>query len=555
MKNFLWAIRAMLTAAVLSACQTGDGPPPGAASASGEPLAAQSGMEAPPDAAPSDTIPAPAEAPGASAPRGTAAKPAPPERTFVFERPENVRGLYLNAWVAGSQKPREALIALAGRTEINSFVIDIKDASGYVSHPSGVPLAQAIGATDDIRIPNLSRLLGQLEEAGIYPIARIVIVKDPLLAAARPDLAIQDSAGGVWRDGKEVAWMNPYQRDVWEYHVALAREVAAWGFPEIQWDYVRFPDASPPEMERARFPGNNGQSRADAIRGFLKYSRDALADTGVRVTADVFGVTTTATSDVGIGQRWESFIDVVDVALPMIYPSHYWKGSFNIDAPNAYPYEIVRAALRDVARRSAAIPDAGGVRPWLQDFSLGDPPYGAAEVRAQIQATYDAGIDEWILWNAGGRYTEEALEPLGGFTDEPLLRIANRLVPASQRHEPPDTTIVFADENLPTASDTTDVLADKNSPTASDTTAVPADENLPEEPDTTAAPADENLPEEPDTTAAPADENSPEEPDTTAVPADENLPEEPDTTAVPADENLPEASEASSETVVEPPAD
>ena len=432
MKNLL---RLMLITAVFAACEADGGSFPGGADSPGGQPATQPPVDAAPPAdpgadaelAPEVVNPPDADLPPDEGATQAAANPDPPERDFfLFERPEKVRGLYLNAWSAGSRRRLAALIALADSTEVNSFVIDIKDASGYVSHPSQVSLAQDIGATGEIRIPSLSYLLGKLEEAEIYPIARIVIVKDPLLTAARPNLAVQDTAGGVWIDGKGIVWLNPYQREVWDYHVALAREVAAWGFPEIQWDYVRFPDAPASELGRAHFPGGDDQPKAEAIRDFLAYSRDALADMGVRVTADVFGVTTSATRDVGIGQVWESFIDVVDVALPMVYPSHYWKGSFGIDTPNAYPYEIVRSALEDALRRSAEMPGAGATRPWLQDFTLGEPRYGAAEVRAQIQATYDVGIDEWILWNPGSRYTEEALEPLGGFADEPLVRIADR---------------------------------------------------------------------------------------------------------------------------------
>ena len=455
MKNLL---RLMLIAAVVSACEADGRSFPGAADSpdGGEPASQPTADEAPAD----DSPPA-AEHPASEPPPAVAA-PDPPERDFfLFMRPEKVRGLYVNSWSAGSRRRLAALTALAERTEINSFVIDIKDASGYVSHPSQVSLAQDIGATGEIRIPSLAYLLGKLEEAEIYPIARIVIVKDPLLTAARPDLAVQDTAGGVWIDGKGIVWLNPYQREVWDYHIALAREVAAWGFPEIQWDYVRFPDAPASEIGRSHFPGGDGQPKAEAIRDFLAYSRDALADMGVRVTADVFGVTTSATRDVGIGQVWESFIDVVDVALPMVYPSHYWKGSFGIDTPNAYPYEIVRSALEDAQRRSAAMPEAGSTRPWLQDFTLGQPPYGAAEVRAQIQATYDVGIGEWILWNPGSRYTEEALEPVGGFVDEPLMRIANEIIPVSRRYELYDTVTVVVEEEGAVGTETGPDVGDK----------------------------------------------------------------------------------------------
>ena len=350
-----------------------------------------------------------------------------------FQRPEHVRGIYLNAWASGSTRRVDALIELARRTEINTFVLDIKDATGFVSHRTQVPLAHEIGATEEIRIRDLPGVLRKLHAAGIYPIARIVIVKDPLLAAARPDMAAQDKSGGIFKDGKGIVWLNPYNEDVWKYNVDLAKEVVAMGFPEVQWDYVRFPDIPPSDKARVVYPGAGDRPMADAIRDLLAYSRRELAPLGVAVTADVFGVTTSASRDVGIGQVWESFISEVDVALPMVYPSHYWEGSFGRKTPNAFPYEIVRRALEDALRRSATVEGAGTTRPWLQDFTLGAPRYGAAEVRAQIQGTYDAGIHEWILWNPGSRYTEDALEPVDGFVQEPVIRIANRVVPVSQR--------------------------------------------------------------------------------------------------------------------------
>ena len=358
----------------------------------------------------------------------------PSARKYRFSRPEHVRGIYVNSWSAGSRRRVAQLLALAERTEINTFVIDVKDATGIVSYPTSVPLAVGAGASG-ARIPQLDWLLGKLEEAGVMPVARIVIAKDPILAAARPELAVRDSAGGVWIGPGGSVWLDPYNREVWRYHVALAREAAAAGFPEIQWDYVRFPDAPARRMAHARFPAYDGRAREVVVREFLAYSRRALRGTGARVTADVFGVTTSARTDVGIGQLWESFIDVVDVALPMVYPSHYARMSFGYAEPNARPYEIVRTALERAVGRSAAVEGAGATRPWLQDFTLGSPRYGAPEVRAQIQATYDAGIDEWVLWNASSRYTEAALEPPGGFAREPLIRVGGEVVPASRRHE------------------------------------------------------------------------------------------------------------------------
>ncbi|MDE2806202.1 MAG: putative glycoside hydrolase [Gemmatimonadota bacterium] len=449
------AVPSLLIAVLSAACGNADGMPESDAVAdtptSEEVSETATGPVASPETDASSVVtgnaPAAASDPHAVATASLDKEPdtTPAERTFFFfARPDHIRGLYVNSWSAGSRRRMAALIDLAERTEINTFVIDIKDASGYVSHPSMVPLAQETGATGDIRIPSMSWLLGQLEAAGIYPVARIVIVKDPVLVAARPELAVQDTAGGVWTDNNGVVWLNPFSEAVWEYHVDLAREVAEMGFPEIQWDYVRFPDAPASALGRAHFPGRNGQPRTTAIRDFLAYSRESLADLEVDVTADVFGVTTSATRDVGIGQVWESFIDVVDVALPMVYPSHYWTGSYGFEEPNAYPYEIVRKALSDALQRSAVLEGAGATRPWLQDFTLGPPRYEAPEVRAQIQAAHDLGILEWVLWNPGSRYTEDALEPAEGFAGEPLVRVGNQVVPVSMRFELFDTTTVLA---------------------------------------------------------------------------------------------------------------
>lgn len=423
--------------------------------------------------------------------------------TERFPYPDAVRGIYLNAWASGSSRRIEALLDFARRTEINTFVIDIKDATGFLSHRTEIPLAHEIGATEEIRIPDLPGLLARLEEEGIYPIARIVIVKDPLLIAARPDLAVQDTAGGVWVDSKEIIWLNPFHRDVWEYHLDIAKEVAAMGFPEIQWDYVRFPDAPRADLERAVFEGADGRTKAQGIRAFLNHAREELAEVGVMSTADVFGVTTSASRDVGIGQVWEAFIDVVDAALPMVYPSHYWQGSFGIQKPNAHPYEIVYRAMRDAARRSAAVEGAGVTRPYLQDFTLGAPRYEAPEVRAQIEATYDAGIREWVMWNPGSRYTEGAYAPEGGWPAdaEPLMRVAGGVHPVSRRHVVIDSVRAAEAE----AEARAQALRDSLNALPPDTVEVAPD--TVSRPDTTGAPvpdADTTVSPRPDTLRAPS---------------------------------------------------
>ncbi|MEX0907102.1 MAG: putative glycoside hydrolase, partial [Gemmatimonadota bacterium] len=250
-----------------------------------------------------------------------------------MRKPDAVRGLYLNAWAAGSTAKLAKLIDIANRTEINSFVIDVKE-GGEVSYRSRVPLAGAIGA-DRAYIGDVRGMLRKLREAGIYPIARIVVFRDAVLADAYSELSVQHVNGGEWQDRDGHRWVDSFNRKVWDYNIALAREALELGFAEVQWDYVRFPDVPQALMRTAAWPAQEGRTKADGIRAFLLYSRQQLAKYDAPVTADVFGLTTSAGTDMGIGQYWEKMADATDVLLPMVYPSHYAKGSYGIAHPNA----------------------------------------------------------------------------------------------------------------------------------------------------------------------------------------------------------------------------
>jgi hypothetical protein len=327
-------------------------------------------------------------------------------------KPAAVRGIYLNAWAAGSGGKIARLIEVANLTEVNSFVIDVKE-GGHVSYRSQVPLARAMGA-DQQYIRDIRGVLRQLRENGIYPIARIVVFRDPVLAEARPDWAVHHVDGGDWVDREGHRWVDSYNRAVWDYNIAIAREAIELGFSEVQWDYVRFPDVPRSLMRVARWPAHEGRSKAAAIREFLLYSRAQLASYDVPVTADVFGLTVSARDDMGIGQLWEKMVDATDVLLPMVYPSHFARGTYGIAEPNARPYETVRRAMEDAVRRTRGVPGAAGIRPWLQDFTLGAPRYGPEHVRAQIDAVHAAGLDEWVLWHPGSNYTVAALAAADG---------------------------------------------------------------------------------------------------------------------------------------------
>lgn len=316
------------------------------------------------------------------------------------------RALYVNAWAFGSSR-FEGLVRLADSTEINALVIDVKDDTGYLTYRSTVPTAIAIGANGQLRARDAAFRIARLKAKGIRPVARIVVAKDPLLARQKPDWAIQSSGGGLWTDRKGTAWVDAFNDSVWVYAAQLGREAVAIGFEEIQYDYVRFPDEPRSRMATAVFPSQRpAETSRDGVRRNLQLLRDRTRAFGAEFSIDVFGLTTTAVDDMGIGQQWEDLVTTADVVLPMVYPSHYQRGVYGSSRPNADPYRMVSRALQDGLRRSAAMTGAttAEIRPYLQAFTLGQPRYQPFHVREQIRAAEELGIGSWVLWNPGSRY-------------------------------------------------------------------------------------------------------------------------------------------------------
>ncbi|MFO8059492.1 MAG: putative glycoside hydrolase [Bacillota bacterium] len=320
------------------------------------------------------------------------------------ERGRTIRGLYVPVGVARDSARLDRLIDLVLATELNAMVIDLKDDNGWVAYDSALDSVN-VYSTKQPRLGELEELAGRLDELGIYAIARLVVFKDSRLAAARPDLAVQHRDGGLWRDRTGTAWLDPHSREAWQYCIDIAVEVAEAGFPEVQFDYVRFPTDG--AVSSARYTwADEGVSGADVITAFLEEAQWALAGVGAASSVDVFGLVTTVTDDMRIGQNWERLVEVVDYISPMVYPSHYGPNIYGLPVPNEAPYETVWHAMRDALERTT---DRDAIiRPWLQDFSWGYR-YGPAEVRGQIDAAYEWGIDSWLLWNAGGVYTRGAL--------------------------------------------------------------------------------------------------------------------------------------------------
>ncbi|MEP7177407.1 MAG: putative glycoside hydrolase [Gemmatimonadales bacterium] len=333
--------------------------------------------------------------------------PAPP----LSRPPSPVRAIYVNAWAFGGRRFEE-LVGLADRTEINAFVVDVKDDTGYLTYRSDVPTAIAIGANSQLRARDVRERLRVMREHGIHPIARIVVAKDPLLAARKPEWSVRHVDGGLWRDRLDFAWVDAFNDSVWVYAAQLAAEAVRMGFAEVQYDYVRFPDEPESRLALAVFAGRRpGETKRQGVTRNLKLIGDRTRKLGVPFTIDVFGLTTSATGDMGIGQQWEDLVTSADVVLPMVYPSHYYRGHYNLAHPNSEPYQVVRRAMQDALRRSAALGKSAEIRPYLQAFTLGPPRYTPALVRDQIRAAEELGIVSWVLWNPRSAYDPAIFRP------------------------------------------------------------------------------------------------------------------------------------------------
>lgn len=313
-----------------------------------------------------------------------------------------IRGLYVNRFAAQSTRKMRNLIALADSTEINAFVIDVKDEFG-LNFRSDDPLLQKNAGTQT-KVANMKALVDTLNAHGILPIARIVVFKDSVAARNNPGSTIRKADGSPWRDHEGLTWVNPYANAIWEYNFRVAEEMVKLGFGEVQFDYIRFPEPYR-SLPQQVFPEANGRDKSQALAEFLRAAKQRFDKLGVRTTADIFGLVTTVGGALEVGQRFEPLMKEVDVVLPMVYPSHYPRGSFGVPRPNAAPYEIIHTAISRARVRTEALGLKGErVRPWLQAFSLGQPKYGAAEIEAQKKAVYDSGYEGWVLWHPGSNY-------------------------------------------------------------------------------------------------------------------------------------------------------
>lgn len=358
-----------------------------------------------------------------------------------------VKGIFVTGPMAGTEN-MDHLISLVEETELNTIVMDIKNDEGRVVYDMQIPEVQEVSS--GIRyVRDMEGLTKKCKDKNIYMIARIVAFKDPYLEEINPQWCVHNADGSVFRDKDGLAWLNPYNREVWDYLLSIAEEALRIGFDEIQFDYLRFSTDS--GMDTVDF-GEEGTEidREEIITEFIKYASARIHEMGGLISADVYGVVIDSERDQRIvGQNYVELSRYLDYISPMVYPSHYGAYNYNIPVPDAEPYLTVLTAMRQSRRALAGLPTeipsvpteaeddtennslvnvyadedllsvypmediTAEVRPWLQDFTAtwvsGHISYEAEQIRAQIQAVYDAGYEEWILWNASNRYTEDGL--------------------------------------------------------------------------------------------------------------------------------------------------
>ncbi|MBI2064489.1 MAG: glycoside hydrolase [Candidatus Yanofskybacteria bacterium] len=332
------------------------------------------------------------------------------KKVLRISTPETVRGIYLTSSSGGSSKKINEVIGLAKSSGLNSVIIDVKDASGYVAYDSAVPQVEEY-KIERIGIEDLGLLLASLRENQIYAIARMTVFQNSALVRARPDWAVKNKyTGRPWADHRGLLWIDPSNHEAWKYYSAIAKEIFAAGFDEINFDYIRFP--SDGDMSALVFPAwSEGLTRPQILKEFYKYLRSELGD--AKMSIDMFGFVTTRTGDFGVGQVMEDAFEYFDYISPMVYPSHYPATFLSFANPAEHPYDIVYYALKEGSERLKIFREKNlnlhpRIRPWLQDFDLG-ADYTPAMVSSQIKATQDALGEQYkgfMLWNARNVYSE-----------------------------------------------------------------------------------------------------------------------------------------------------
>lgn len=325
----------------------------------------------------------------------------------------NVKAMYLTADVIN--KKMDTILDLLDTTELNAVVIDIKNDDGFIVVDTDSEYLDNLG-NKNLLFDNFDEIVQKFKEHNVYLIARVVCFRDLRSVKANESFGVRMKDGSLMKDSSGYTWMNPLNEETWEYLTEVGRQAAKLGFDEVNFDYCRF--STDGKMKDADFGVElTTEVKMNAITGFVKYACENLKPLGVFVSVDVFGVVISSEIDAAaVGQSYSDMAKYLDYICPMVYPSHYGKGYYNLDVPDAHPYELIYNSMLDSKKKLSANVASGrcaDVRPWLQAFTAtwvsGHIAYGGPQIRDQINGTYDAGYSGWLLWNAAGNYSKDGL--------------------------------------------------------------------------------------------------------------------------------------------------
>lgn len=384
-------------------------------------------------------------------------------QTIPDREPVKVKGIYLGANAVGVSDFMDKVIKRIDETELNAVVIDIKDDYGRITYQmTGVPLVNELEAVQ-VKVEDMPAVIEKLKAHDIYCIARIVALKDPYIAERKPEWSLHLADGSLFRDNNGDAWVNPYKQEYWDYLVDVAKAAGEIGFDEIQFDYIRFCTERGIDEVVYDAADTEGRDKITIISELVDYLSEKLRAEGLFVSCDVFGTIIGSPIDAqSVGQDYTAMSEKIDYICPMIYPSHYASGNFGLEHPDTQPYECILGALgrsrTELLKAKKEGTEQAVVRPWLQSFTasyLGEGnyiKYDAETTRAQIQAVYDAGYDEWIMWSASANYFYDGfLTPEAAAAEEIAIEESRAALPPETL--PQETTAATPDNSAPASLD------------------------------------------------------------------------------------------------------
>lgn len=344
-----------------------------------------------------------------------------------IKTPEVVRAVYMTSCIASGPGLRAPLLGIVDRTRLNALVIDVKDYTGYLSMDLDNPTYPTGGKS--CMVSDMRQFLAQLGEKGIYRIARIAVMQDPYYAAKHPgEAVVRKDNGAVWKDKKGLAFVDPGSEEFWKYIRDIAYASYEAGFDEVNFDYVRYPTDG--AISNMSFKLTGSSTKPAMMKRFFAFIGKSMRDKNIPSSVDLFGMVTTATGDLGIGQVLEDVLPHFDYIAPMVYPSHYPTGFNKWKDPNTVPGPLTEYVMGEAVRRAQAIGlPATKLRTWVQDFDYGKD-YTSADVRAIISASEKVGVKSYMSWDPSNRYTETAYGLKGTEPVANLPKVAATSTPA-----------------------------------------------------------------------------------------------------------------------------